>query len=69
MLSLHAALSSGVFPARNGALSPLIPGRKIPPSARFSLPAAVFHRDGQSGNRGIGSANQTRVEALSFLPY
>jgi len=46
VLSLPAVLSSGVFPAKNGTLSQMIRSRKIPPSVRFSLPAAIFHRDG-----------------------
>jgi len=51
VLALSAALSSGVFPARNFASGQMIHRRKIPPSARFSLPGTVFHRYGQSGNR------------------
>jgi len=43
--------------------------RKIPPSARFSLPAAVFHWNGQYGNRTTGPVKKTRVADLSFLHY
>jgi len=43
--------------------------RKILPSARFSLPAAVFHREGRSGNSTTGPVKQTRVADLSFLHF
>jgi len=67
VLSLGSVLSFGVFPARNSTLVQIIHSRKIPPSARFSLPDAVFHREGQSGNRTPGHIEQTRVAALTFL--
>ncbi|MFZ4102101.1 MAG: hypothetical protein ACOYKR_09100 [Sphingobacterium thalpophilum] len=45
VLSVRSALSFGVFPARNCVQFQINIGRKIPPPARFILPAAVFHRD------------------------
>jgi len=42
----------------------MVCSRKIPPSARFSLPAAVFHRDGQSGNRSTGPGGRPIIFAL-----
>jgi len=53
VLYAGSALSYGVFPARNRVLTQITNSRKIPPPARFILPMAVFHRNGQPGNRTI----------------
>jgi len=54
ILQLNSVLSSEVFAASNCILFQIIHSRKIPPLARFSLAAAEFHWEGQSGNSGVG---------------
>ncbi|TNV70590.1 hypothetical protein FGO68_gene9857 [Halteria grandinella] len=52
VLQAGSALSFGVFPARNRVLFQITNSRKILPPARFILPRAVFHREGQPGDAG-----------------
>ncbi|MDO8992701.1 hypothetical protein [Daejeonella sp.] len=52
VLSAGSALSSGIVPARNHVLFQITTSRKLPPPARFILPGAVFHWDGQPGAVG-----------------
>ncbi|OYZ47276.1 MAG: hypothetical protein B7Y19_07955 [Sphingobacteriales bacterium 24-40-4] len=53
VLYVSSALSSGVVPARNRFLFQISNGRKLHPPARFILPDAVFHWDGQPWNGTI----------------
>ena len=62
VLQLVSVLSYGVFPAKNHVLCQITNSRKIPPSARFILPGAVFHRDGQSSNRTTDLAIYNKVK-------
>jgi len=52
VLSASSALSSRVFPARNHILVHHTNSRNLTPTARFILPGAVIHWDGQPGAAG-----------------